>query len=320
MKLGWNANPPEDNVLGYVVQYGTAAGVYTWHRDVGDVSSYAVTGLDIGTRYYFSIEAYGAGGYSGDSTEVSGLPTTSTGGPLVSAIYRRSASIQFIGSNPTTSGNIDTTDCNLFVWVISYLNGITLTVADSASNTWQTRVAVQATANVETEIRYCIAPTTSATHNFTLTGSGYPYAAATIMCFGLAATVSPFDQVNSLGSGGSASSQQTGSVTPLFDGEIIAAVLGQGHGGGNGLTASIDSGFTIANQIADGGNLGHCAAYLIQGTAAAVNPTFTLDGSADWIGASIATFKGQVASALSVTQTFHRPFPFLPGSPNISRF
>lgn len=73
VRLAWNANPSEDAVEGYVVQWGTAPGAYTNSRDAMLVTSYTVTGLTPGTTYYFSVEAYQATRYSGDSIEVSAV-------------------------------------------------------------------------------------------------------------------------------------------------------------------------------------------------------------------------------------------------------
>jgi hypothetical protein len=55
--LAWDANS-EPNIAGYKVYYGTASRVYNWFIDVGDVTTYAVTGLTDGATYYFAATAY----------------------------------------------------------------------------------------------------------------------------------------------------------------------------------------------------------------------------------------------------------------------
>jgi fibronectin type 3 domain-containing protein len=50
----------EPNISGYRVYVGTASGQYQFGQglDVGNVTSYTVTGLSTGTRYYFVATAY----------------------------------------------------------------------------------------------------------------------------------------------------------------------------------------------------------------------------------------------------------------------
>src|SRR5689334_25383635 len=50
VKLAWNANT-ETDLAGYRVYYGTAPGVYTDNINVGNVTTYTVTGLNVGQPY-----------------------------------------------------------------------------------------------------------------------------------------------------------------------------------------------------------------------------------------------------------------------------
>lgn len=60
------------NLAGYKVYYGTASGNYATSVDVGNVTTYTVTGLSSGTTYYFAVTAYNTNsGESGFSNEVS---------------------------------------------------------------------------------------------------------------------------------------------------------------------------------------------------------------------------------------------------------
>ncbi len=67
--LAWD---PVSNPLlvGYMVYYGPAAGSYTSSVDVGNTTSYTVTGLTEGATYHFAVTAYDAAhtqsGYSND--------------------------------------------------------------------------------------------------------------------------------------------------------------------------------------------------------------------------------------------------------------
>ena len=82
VKLAWDANT-ESDLAGYKVYYGTGSKSYTGSVDVGNVTSYTVTGLTQGQTYYVTITAYNSSGSeSGYSTEVSGVATETA--PVVS--------------------------------------------------------------------------------------------------------------------------------------------------------------------------------------------------------------------------------------------
>ena len=77
MAAGLSWDPATSATLsGYRVYYGTAPGSYVQSDgqgiDAGNISSFAVTGLNSGTRYYFAVRAYDAGGVESPySNEVS---------------------------------------------------------------------------------------------------------------------------------------------------------------------------------------------------------------------------------------------------------
>ena len=82
VSLAWNPNP-ETNVVGYSVYYGTASGTYIGVVDVGNVTSWTVTGLTDGQLHYFAVDAYTSdGAHSPRSAEVSGVTATSAAASL----------------------------------------------------------------------------------------------------------------------------------------------------------------------------------------------------------------------------------------------
>jgi type IV pilus assembly protein PilY1 len=72
IRLAWDPNV-EPDVAGYKIYYGTSFRSYTGSVDVGNVTSYTLTGLSQGQTYYIAITAYNkSGSESGYSMEVSG--------------------------------------------------------------------------------------------------------------------------------------------------------------------------------------------------------------------------------------------------------
>ena len=57
IRLAWNPNA-ESDLAGYLLHYGTASRAYGTPINVGNVTSYTVTGLTPGARYYFAVTAY----------------------------------------------------------------------------------------------------------------------------------------------------------------------------------------------------------------------------------------------------------------------
>ncbi|OPY74742.1 MAG: FG-GAP repeat protein [Syntrophorhabdus sp. PtaU1.Bin050] len=87
--LAWNASTDED-LVGYKVYYGTASRQYEWSIDVGNVTTYTITNLSDGVKYYFAATAYNSSNVeSAYSSEVSNSASeilwrnTSTGENLV---------------------------------------------------------------------------------------------------------------------------------------------------------------------------------------------------------------------------------------------
>lgn len=59
--LQWNPNP-EEYLAGYRVLYGLASGTYTQAVDVGNVTTFTLSGLTAGQVYYSVVVAYGTEG------------------------------------------------------------------------------------------------------------------------------------------------------------------------------------------------------------------------------------------------------------------
>jgi hypothetical protein len=73
LTVAWD--PPSDGITaGYVLLYGTVSHSYSQQVDVGNTTSYTLSGLSDGATYYFAVRAYDAiGDVSDPSAEVSAI-------------------------------------------------------------------------------------------------------------------------------------------------------------------------------------------------------------------------------------------------------
>jgi hypothetical protein len=186
---------------------------------------------------------------------------------------------------------INTTGANLIVFGVGqYNNASPPAPTDSAGNTWTglTTYTAGATTFYSQRIFYCYNPTTSASHVFEFSSSG-TFPGLCVQAFSGSAA-SPFDVQNGTGNQSTISSLQTGSVTPSLSNELLVTVCTFGNAGAG--TASANSGFTTTDTFTNGANcVGMGMAYLRQGSAAAVNPTWTWAGTSTENVVAIATFK-----------------------------
>lgn len=72
--LNWSTPASDINgtpitVAGYKIYYGTESQTYTSVIDVGNVTTYKVSGLPTGATYYFAVTAYDATGVESDPTD-----------------------------------------------------------------------------------------------------------------------------------------------------------------------------------------------------------------------------------------------------------
>lgn len=73
ISLTWDSNTDPD-LGGYKVYYGTASGAYSHSTDVGNATTFSLTGLTKGQTYFIVATAYDVShNESGYSNEVSGV-------------------------------------------------------------------------------------------------------------------------------------------------------------------------------------------------------------------------------------------------------
>lgn len=168
-----------------------------------------------------------------------------------------------------TSSAINSTGATLLTAMVAYYGttGTTANISDSSGNTWTQLSDYTNGTNYRVRLFYCLAPTSAASHTMTFSKSGsYP-----TVCFSAWSGVSTYDSES--GSSANGTSVKPGSITPTSSGALLLTSLF------NGAVQSyaIDSGFTELANVAflSGQHVGGEFAYLIQPTAAAVNPTWS---------------------------------------------
>jgi hypothetical protein len=199
-------------------------------------------------------------------------------------------------NNDVTTPGINTTGANFLVIAVgSFATGAVPIVSDSKSNSW-TQLTNYQSGNIRITMFWSSPTTVGAAHTFTANGTSI-FPSICVAAFS-GATASPFDTQTGNNGGSSITSIQPGSLTPAGSNELIITALGQELSAG---TFSVDSGFTITDQIgwSSGNYFGTGLAYLVQGSAAAENPTWSWPSSAN-AASAIAAFKGTAPSSVKV--------------------
>jgi len=209
-----------------------------------------------------------------------------------------STSMQDTFSGGVTSSAINTIGADLIVFTYSGSGAVALT--DSQGNTWLT--AVSTTPNQSASISYTRNPNTSATHTFTATNNNC--ACAILAYSGSLTSVDPKDQTNSADLI-TPTTEQPGSITPTQNNELIVYLNSLDAPTAN--TAGVDSGFTVQFfiEVIVNNAYGSVTSTLVQGTAAAVNPTMTRgQAGAHTDSALIVSFEGAPQSTLPSVEAF----------------
>ena len=193
-------------------------------------------------------------------------------------------------NGPTTTSAINTTGANLIVISLSWQNGITQpAISDSMGNGY---IAISSPllngADVNTQLFYCYGGVVGAGHTFTIGNTtGSNYGAMKVLAFS-GSTFYPFDQFTGQWTAGV--SAETGSLTPLFDNELIVTSVSFEAAQ---ASLSVDSGFVqpigYVNYVS-GNNFGNGIAYFFQRPATAVNVQWSGNNTTNF-GACIASFR-----------------------------
>ncbi|MBW2738102.1 MAG: fibronectin type III domain-containing protein [Deltaproteobacteria bacterium] len=112
--LKWDPNPAAEDVDGYKVYYGYSSENYVISFNVGNQTTYTISGLESGQRYYFAVTAYSEG-YESDFSEIyydvppSAIDTDSDGDGLTDddeiAVYKTDPNNADTDGDGITDGN-----------------------------------------------------------------------------------------------------------------------------------------------------------------------------------------------------------------------
>lgn len=180
-------------------------------------------------------------------------------------------------TNGFTSSDIDTTGADL-IWVHVSDNS-TGVLTDNKGNTWQTdgpkHIGGFGAAYSSQIYAKNASSHSGASHHFSISGTGTS-PSIEVMAWSGSDTTSPLDQQNSASSN-FGSSVQPGSITPSGNGYLVLTGVTY-EDTTNAL--SINSSFTISDQLvqSNSAHVGGGAAYFVQPTAGAINPTVVRSG------------------------------------------
>ncbi len=182
-----------------------------------------------------------------------------------------------------TTSSIDTTGANFIA--IAFSGDSTITVTDNKSNSY-TSLTTYHGAGPSMTIAYAQNATTGSGHTFTVAGTEI-YSSVVVFAVSNIKTSGAFNAGTDSGANvAPATTIQPGSITPPSGYQFLVTGIGS-----SAVVATINSSFTTDSSYTNTGSPCYAsqAAYLIQTTGAAVNPTWTLTGSA-LANAAIASF------------------------------
>lgn len=202
------------------------------------------------------------------------------------------------GANTFTTPGMTTTGASLLVAAVTVVSTASPpAVSDSKGNSWSALTAQTISGQQSAQLFYVANPTVGSAHTFTVTGTGIA-GAIVVFAFTNIKTTTPADQQN--GAKTSASppvTLQPGSITPSNNGDLVVTACSVGTIGTVDIDNDAASIFAVAATLPIGGtSYGIFAAYGVQGTAAAVNPTWTASSGTD-LAAVIASFTAATGSS-----------------------
>lgn len=212
------------------------------------------------------------------------------------------ASVASGAAATNTTANIDTTGADLIIAAVALYtaNTSSYTLSESKGNGNPAQFSARVASPYKLQLNVWRPTVVGAGHNFTVTpaGGNNIYSGLAVQAWSGAAGVVGTDQFTNFDAVGT--TIQPGSITPAASNALVATCLM--HDAAS--TISINGGYTITGITYSAGvNMGCRLAYLVQGAAAATNPTWTNSTSGTML-AEIADFLQAVATGQPTRRRF----------------
>lgn len=282
--------PPMDSIAGFVgsPQSSPASEQYVMGEDI---ASLVDSGQIDGASVYFEIFNNGAGAFTGGNgangakvTLYYVLEDMAPDWDVVASLVNSTSGAGHLGAD-AVSAPMDTTGAS-FIVVVASFSVTQPSIVDNKGNTYVS-VGVHAGGFAAGHEVFVVqgTPVVGTNHIFTA-GAGF----AMNICVAAFTGVSPTFEDDASATSASASALNTGSLTPLQNGSLLIAGWSTNNNTG-AADAAIDNGFQILeNEPAVASSRVGCAlAYLVQPTAAAINPQWSQPG-ASAVAASVSSF------------------------------
>jgi hypothetical protein len=212
------------------------------------------------------------------------------------------------GPTTTTTTAADTTGADLIIIACSsYSPNAVPNESDNQSNTY-TDLTEYTDTTGGIRLHYKVNPTTNASHTFTCSATNSFPATLVAWFSGSYTAGDPFGQQNGAGfNSGSSSPQSVGSITPSEDNMLVVSAVSWDAGATSAYTTST-GGLTVAQNQAKSGNAeGGALAYVIQTTAAAINPSWSWSGGTSNLAGTVASFKSAGAASSFIPGIINAP-------------
>ncbi|MGH8589734.1 MAG: PKD domain-containing protein, partial [Gammaproteobacteria bacterium] len=296
--LAWDAST-SSGVAGYEINYGQTSGSYATQVDVGNQTSYTVTGLNDGATYYFAAKAYNSGKtiWSALSNQVSAtIPST----PAVPTAGFNANPTS--GTAPLTVTFTDTSTGNITTWSWNFGDGTTSTAKNAAKTytnpgSYTVGLTVTGPGGSNTATRTISVATAAPVANFTATPISGTAPLAVSFTNGSTGTVSGYSW--SFGDGGTSTAPNP-AYTYTKAGTYSVSLTATGPGGTNtktqngyitvssgndALVAAYDFEEASGTTVADASGMGNKGT--ISGAARITQGRFgkalSFDGVDDWV-------------------------------------
>jgi hypothetical protein len=198
------------------------------------------------------------------------------------------------GASGGTTGAFNTTGASLIVVSVpTYLPFLQPTVSDNKGNTYVQLSSLTQSPSLRHTLYYTVGSLTVGTgHTITVTPLGGTSIYNSVVAHAFSGVASYHSENNTIGT---TSPLSTGSVTPSVNGSLVFTALGNETAG---PVHTIPSGFTAGIDVpyGSGVNFGTATAYLVQTTAAAINPQWSWTGTHAAAIAAVAVFLPSVTS------------------------